>query len=375
MHTLELPFQTEALKTFVVKNTPKTQKAKSFSDFVLIPERLGINRTLETILVENRPEQQLWHDILVIENNFKLIDVNSAKRTFLINKVVYSIIDNLDGTYSFGVDTGTGNIYLPKYIIIDGQHRFLAFKRQNVAFPFKVITHLPAELEKIVKFVNNFNIGTEGYKQKQIEDQAVAANNPLVMAIRTALSKRTIKVQEDQALSKKKHVSKLVAKNMLDSNYGQSVAYFTKSIRKTTAFGVELQKHKDRKLLLNQTVSPELLQHIDRSIMVLEVVNRLLDGYKLSKTTIIYKFLADLTYNVDFGKNCFATFMAAFEKQLSRKVKKGNKIQSQADILTRAELLFGNFEQEMDSFLVGNKAKYPKFQKIVGKANKYKFVL
>lgn len=287
-----------------MSNMGQMQFASDFKDFGLIPKELGINRplkkdhvsTLSTILSNG---SNLWHPIFVCENKFKI------KSNNISGKIMKFLNDNLDGTYSI-IDSD-GNI--PKYIIIDGQHRFEAFKNKNTSFPYYDSTNVNNidYLDEIIEFVNNFNIGMNSYNYAMVRAKS-SHTSPYLEYFKKITKKTKITQKVDRNIRKpeERHEKTNITIYMDDKKCPYKVSFINKTIR--GQLKKEVDNHVKNKYRTNTKLSKELKEHMDNALLVFKMINEISEGYTPHQSTL-YKFIGNLMYNITFQNISFKDFI------------------------------------------------------------------
>lgn len=295
-----------------MKNIGKLSFAPDFNSFGLIPKLLGVNRpvnsdhvsTLSTIISNGN---NLWHPIFVIENKFKV------KKGYFQESKMNSLRLNSDGSYSVIDDEDN----IPNFIIIDGQHRFHAFKNTNTSFPFYDVTNvLNIEyLDEVIDIVNNFNIGVNGYTQSMIRDKNLETS-PYLKYFDDITKNIMIDQQADKNIRKtgEKHVKRHITIPLNDRKSPYKISFVNKGsiglIKK------EVDRHVKNKYMSTEPLSKELKDYMDDLVLVFQMINRLTDGYTPYQTTI-YQFLIYIKNQIVYKNIDFKDFLIKFENHLT----------------------------------------------------------
>jgi hypothetical protein len=331
--SLDLP-KTISLQTGITMFFLKTATfTNEYDEFVKHYNNRDINKnhikTLQEILKEE-DGLQIWYPILVVENKVGLTedDIKDIKRS--MKKGVAIDQDKYKKKSRQGA-------HIPKYIIIDGQHRFDSFRSQDKEIVYCDLTLLYGERvndpEFIKDLVDKFNIGSKSYTKGQIRVTRGTKNSFLKTVIEES-RKVNIRISKDKNVRHEydKHASK-----------GSQVVTFDKAISKSWIEKALLDiaaEHTKSNYMSKSVISNADKVKIRKSIAYSKCFIDGLDGHFPPQTTEAYawvrrmvKYVLNTAVDVEY----YSKLSKFLVNERSRRLY-GNSIMTKTDLKHAVEI-------------------------------------
>jgi hypothetical protein len=314
-----------AITMFFMQNSSFT---KEYKEFVKHYNNRKVNtnhiKTLRAILNED-DMLQIWYPSLVIENRLGLTEKDMEDIRTALNKG-----EEVDDS-KFKKRKRAGS-HVPKYIIVDGQHRFEAFKAEKKEIVFCDLTPLYGDKVKDPEFVkmlvDKFNIGVKSYTRSEIREKRAELND-FLKAIKEEASKINIRIHKDKNMR---------SEGLAHMKKGYDVKQFYKVISNSwieKALGDVAAEHVKTSYMSKEGIADEDRKRIRRSIQFSKCFIDGLEGHFPPMTTEAYAWVHHMTNHVT-GSSIDVQFfdkLSVYLKNQLTEILGGNKLRVKQDLM------------------------------------------
>ena len=318
----------------LLKLYKNTEISNNYSDFGFHSNNRDIDRKhveyLSWLMNNNKCEilPSVWQPILVIDNYFEIIDERTKIK--------------------------------PKYIILDGQHRFETFKENiedvlfcNISILLKDIKNINIEklANEVADRVDMLNTGSKSYTSKQTRVRRERVN-PYLMFIKKESANMDITVHNDRKVDKKKHTHndndyKTIPFDFLSYDWvNKAITYTLPNIEKN---------NRKKKWMENYVLNDEDKKEIIKAIKYCKCFIEGLDGHMPNSTTILYSWLKYVNSNikgVEIDDEYFDKLTKFLKNKMKLKISDKDELNFYIGILYNDEK--GNRSKNIAEFLNDN---------------------